>query len=74
MKTDLPEDNPESRYVYATKRNQREIEVVEESLKGTNYDNPMPLVSTESEKKQRVSGNWLRERTRLHLVRHAERK
>jgi hypothetical protein len=74
MKTDLPEDNPESEYLYATKRNQREIEAVEESLRGTKYDNPVPLVSTKSEKKQSVSGNLLRERTRLHHVRHAVRK
>ena len=53
MKTDLPEDNPESEYLYATKRNQREIEAVEESLRGTKYDNPVPLVSTEGEKKQK---------------------
>ena len=51
MQDDPPEGNPESKYVYSTKRNEQEIEAVKESLKGTKYDNPVPLVSTEGEKK-----------------------
>ena len=53
MQDDPPEGNPESKYVYSTKRNEQEIEAVKESLKGTKYDNPVPLVSTEGEKKQK---------------------
>ena len=50
MEDDSSLDKPESKYVYSTKRNEQEIEAVEELLKGTTYDNPVPLDSTEVEK------------------------